>query len=37
MSKGELYFLGEVRLISELEEVEHLPSSDTPDVIMLSV
>lgn len=37
MSKGELYFVGEVRAISELEEVKYLPISRIPDAIMPSV
>lgn len=36
MSTGELYFVGEVRAISELEEANHLPISHIPDVIMPS-
>lgn len=37
MSKGELYFVGEVRAILELEEVKHLPISHIPDAIVPSV
>lgn len=37
MAKQELYFVDEARAISELGEVEHLPGSETLDIMMSPV